>query len=73
MKERVSYSSKDSITVKRSKAPDRSYEATEARVSKYMEKFQESLKASSELLQRAKMIQTPAGRKIMFKEGTKDE
>lgn len=47
---------KSGVIVKRSKAPDRSYEATEARISESMQKYQEGLKVLAELIKKSKMI-----------------
>ncbi|AGY47326.1 hypothetical protein Grass_61 [Bacillus phage Grass] len=58
---------KSGVIVKRSKAPDSSYEATEARISESMQKYQEGLKVLAELIRKSKMIQTRTRDQLMPK------
>ncbi|YP_010582046.1 hypothetical protein IM043_gp225 [Bacillus phage SPG24] len=48
---------KSGVIVKRSKAPDSSYEASEARISESIKKYQERLGILAELIRKSKMIQ----------------
>lgn len=48
---------KSGVIVKRSKAPDSSYEVTKARIAESMQRYQEGLKGLAELIKKSKMIQ----------------
>lgn len=58
---------KSGVTVKRSKAPDSSYEATVARIAKSMEKYQRGLGVLAELIRNSKMLQTRTRDQLMPK------
>lgn len=58
---------KSGVIVKRSKAPDSSYEATEARISESMQKHQEGLKGLAELIKKSKRIQIRTRDQLMPK------
>lgn len=67
MEKNSNKSVKSGVIVKRSKAPDSSYEATETRISESMQKYQEGLKALAELTRKSKMIQTRTRDQLMPK------
>lgn len=48
---------KSGVIVKRSKAPDSSYEVTVARIAKSMEKYQRGLGVLAELIRNSKRVQ----------------
>lgn len=57
MEKNSNKSVKSGIIVKRSKAPDSSYEVTKARIAESMQRYQEGLEGLAELIRKSKMIQ----------------
>ncbi|UPI12322.1 hypothetical protein [Bacillus phage SBSphiJ6] len=67
MEKNSNKSVKSGVIVKRSKATDNSYEATGARISGSIKKYQEGLGALAELIRKSKMIQTRTRDQLMPK------